>query len=104
MRVDQTAKIVPTRAQQTAILVGASVMLSLAMGMRQSLGLFMVPVTRDLGLSISDFTFALALQNIIWGVTQPVVGAFADRYGSRLVMMGGALLYVSGMAVMAFAH
>jgi predicted MFS family arabinose efflux permease len=102
--LEQTERIPPTRAQQTAILLGASVMLSLAMGMRQSLGLFMLPVTRDLGLSVSDFTFALALQNIIWGVTQPVVGAYADRYGSRPVMMGGALLYVAGMTVMAFAH
>jgi predicted MFS family arabinose efflux permease len=87
-----------------AILLGASVMLSLAMGMRQSLGLFVGPVTRDLGFSVSDFTFALALQNIVWGVTQPVVGAYADRYGSRPVMMGGALLYLAGMAVMAFAQ
>lgn len=93
----------PTRAQQTAILLGASVMLSLAMGMRQSLGLFVIPVTRDLGFSVSDFTFALALQNIIWGVTQPLVGAYADRYGSRPVMMGGAVMYLAGMAVMAFA-
>lgn len=94
----------PTRAQQVAILLGAAVMLSLAMGMRQSLGLFVGPVTRDLGFSVSDFTFALALQNIVWGVTQPVVGAYADRYGSRPVMMGGALLYLAGMAVMAFAQ
>ena len=96
--------IVPTRAQQTAILLGASVMLSLAMGMRQSLGLFVVPVTRDLHFSVADFTFALALQNIIWGFTQPIVGAFADRYGSRLVMMGGSCLFIAGMTVMAFAH
>ncbi|MGH7088369.1 MAG: MFS transporter, partial [Stellaceae bacterium] len=93
-----------TRAQQTAILLGASVMLSLGMGMRQSLGLFVVPVTHDLGFSVADFTFALALQNMIWGLTQPFVGAYADRYGSRPVMMTGALLYIAGMATMASAH
>ncbi len=94
----------PTRRQQVAILLGASVMLSLAMGMRQSLGLFVVPVTRDLGFSVSDFTFALALQNIIWGITQPIVGAYADRYGSRPVMMGGSLLFLAGIATMAFSQ
>jgi predicted MFS family arabinose efflux permease len=96
--------IPPTRRQQVAILLGASVMLSLAMGMRQSLGLFVVPVTRDLGFSVSDFTFALALQNIIWGFTQPVVGAYADRYGSRPVMMGGSLLFLAGITTMAFSQ
>ncbi len=96
--------IPPTRRQQVAILLGASVMLSLAMGMRQSLGLFVVPVTRDLGFSVSDFTFALALQNIIWGFTQPVVGAYADRYGSRPVMMVGSLLFLAGIATMAFSQ
>ena len=86
----------PTRQQQVAILLGASVMLSLGMGMRQSFGLFVLPVTRELGFSVADFTFAMALQNIIWGVAQPFVGAYADRYGSRPVMMFGASLYVLG--------
>jgi len=104
VRVMGETIVSPTRRQQVAILLGASLMLSLGMGMRQSLGLFMVPVTRDLGFSVSDFTFALALQNMMWGLTQPVAGAYADRYGSRPVLMGGAALYALGMAVMAFAQ
>jgi MFS family permease len=86
------------RAQTVSILAGASVMLSLAMGMRQSLGLFLGPVTRDLGLSAADFTLALAVQNIVWGATQPFVGALADRYGCRPVALGGALLYAASLA------
>jgi len=96
--------MMPTRRQQVAILLGASVMLSIGMGMRQSFGLFMLPVTRDLGFSIADYTFAMAMQNLVWGFAQPFAGAFADRYGSRRVMMTGATLYIIGMGIMATAQ
>jgi len=90
-------------ASAAAILIGAAVMLSLSMGMRQSLGLFLPPMTRDLGITAADFTFAVAVQNIVWGLSQAVIGAFADRYGMRPAMLGGAVLYFIGMAVMANA-
>lgn len=85
------------------ILVGAAVTMSLAMGMRQCLGLFMPPVTRDLGLTASDYTFAIALQNIAWGVCQAPIGAIADKWGVRPAMVGGAALYVVSMILMAFS-
>jgi predicted MFS family arabinose efflux permease len=81
------------------ILAGASIMLSLSMGMRQSIGLFMLPVTRDLVLSVADFTLAIAVQNIVWGATQPFVGALADRYGCRMVALAGTLLYAAGLGL-----
>jgi MFS family permease len=90
-------------AQTASVLVGASVMLSLSMGMRQSLGLFMGPVTRDLGLTAADFTFALAVQNIAWGLTQPFVGALADRFGCRPVALFGVLVYAAGIGLTATA-
>jgi len=86
----------------TSILVGASVMMSLAMGMRQCLGLFLPSMTRDLGITASDFTFAIAVQNIAWGVCQAPLGAIADKWGLRPVMVGGALLYVVATLIMAF--
>jgi predicted MFS family arabinose efflux permease len=89
----------PSRAQTISILTGASIMLSLGMGMRQSLGLFMVPVTHDLGLTASDFTFALAIQNIAWGLSQPFIGALADRRGARPVMVAGSLCYAAGLGI-----
>jgi MFS family permease len=98
-----TGEARPTRAQTLSVLTGASVMLSLSMGMRQSLGLFMVPVTHDLGIAVSDFTFAVAIQNIVWGVTQPFVGAYADRVGCRPVTIAGAVLYALGILVTMFA-
>lgn len=85
------------------ILIGASVMLSLAMGLRQSLGLFMPPLTRDTGISVGDFTLAIAVQNLAWGFLQPVAGAWAARLGMRWLMVGGALLYTLGLVLLATA-
>jgi len=83
------------------ILIGASVMLSLAMGLRQSLGLFMPPLTRDTGITVSDFTLAIAVQNLAWGLLQPLAGAWAVRLGMRRMMVGGALLYILGLVLLA---
>src|SRR6266851_5365647 len=89
--------------QTRLILIGAAVLLSLGMGIRQSFGLFLTPVTRDLALTAADFTLAVAVQNIVWGISQAPVGAIADRFGLRTTMMAGAAIYVVGLAVMAAA-
>ncbi len=86
------------------ILLGAAVMLSLSMGLRQSFGLIMQPLTQDIAITISDFTLALAVQNLAWGFLQPVVGALAVRLGFRPVMLAGAALYVAGLLLLANAH
>ncbi len=90
-----------TRANALPILIAASVMMSLAMGMRQCLGLFLPPMTQALGMSASDFTFAIAVQNIVWGLAQAPLGAVGDRWGLRPVMVLGAIAYVAAMAIMA---
>ncbi|MCP9628494.1 MFS transporter [Rhodopseudomonas palustris] len=92
-----------TSFQRWSILIGASVLLSLAMGMRQSFGLLQPSVIRDVGITSADFSLATALQNIIWGVTQPIVGLMADRYGSRWVMLGGVVIYAAGLVLMMMA-
>ena len=92
-----------TRNPTGLILIGAAVLLSLGMGLRQSLGLFLTPVTRDLALTAADFTLAIAVQNIVWGLSQAPVGAIADRFGLRMTMMAGAAIYVAGLGVMATA-
>ncbi len=86
------------------ILIGASVMLSLSMGLRQSLGLFMQPLTQDIHISISDFTLAIAIQNLAWGFLQPVAGALAPRFGFRPVMLAGSVMYVVGLVALAAAN
>jgi len=92
-----------TRANALPTLIAASVMMSLAMGMRQCLGLFLPPMTQALALSASDFTFAIAVQNVVWGLVQAPLGAAGDRWGLRPVMALGAAAYVAAMAVMAAA-
>jgi predicted MFS family arabinose efflux permease len=81
----------------------AGTMLSLSMGLRQSLGLFLGPINLDLGVSASGFGFAMAPQNIVWGVSQPFIGMFGDRYGARPVLIASALIYATGLLVMATA-
>jgi predicted MFS family arabinose efflux permease len=82
------------------LLLVSGTIVSLSMGMRQSMGLFMGPLTTDLGISAATFSFSLALQNIVWGVSQPVVGALADRYGARPVVFCTALIYAAGLGLM----
>ncbi len=86
------------------ILIGASVMLSLALGLRQSIGLFVQPAVKDLSVTVADFTLAIAVQNLAWGFLQPIAGAAADRYGYRAVMLVGAVLYVLGLFLLATAE
>ena len=93
-----------TRIQGWSILGGAALMLSLAMGMRQSLGLFQPQMIRDIGVTAAQFSFAIAIQNIVWGVTQPFVGMAADRWGARPIAVGGVLLYAGGIALAIVAH
>jgi len=85
------------------ILIGVSVMLSLSMGMRQSLGLFVQPAVKELSIAVADFTLAVAVQNLIWGVLQPLAGIWAVRAGFRMVMTAGAVLYALGMLTLAMA-
>jgi predicted MFS family arabinose efflux permease len=86
------------------ILVGVSIMLTLAMGIRQSLGLFMAPATQDLGIAVAEFTLAIAVQNLGWGFLTPFAGAATARWGFRPVLMVGVLAYLAGLAVMALAQ
>lgn len=86
------------------ILIGASIMLTLSMGLRQSLGIFMQPLTHDIHLSISDFTLALAVQNLAWGFLQPLAGAMTTRYGFRPIMIAGSFMYIAGLVLMATAN
>lgn len=85
------------------ILVCASIVLILSFGIRTSFGIFLAPVSTDLGLGRESFAFAIAVQNLLWGVSQPFVGAIADRYGSGRVVAVCGLMYVLGLVLMANA-
>jgi predicted MFS family arabinose efflux permease len=91
------------RRAMLVLLVLSGLIISICMGLRQSLGLFMRPMTLELGISSATFALSIALQNIVWGLSQPFVGALADRYGARPVLIGTALIYAAGLLLMVFA-
>jgi predicted MFS family arabinose efflux permease len=87
------------------LLIGCAVLCAaLAMGLRQSFGLFLAPMTEAHAWTASGFAFAIALQVLLNGVTQPICGQVADRIGGRAVVMGGAALYALGIAGMAMSE
>ncbi|HVJ61514.1 MAG TPA: MFS transporter [Tahibacter sp.] len=92
-----------TRAALIAIACGALIV-TVSMGVRQSFAMFMQPIGREFGFGREYFGFALAVQNLLFGVVQPFVGAIADRYGVRRVLAAGAVVYAAGLALAAFAH
>ena len=94
----------PSPSQARLILVGTALLLTLGMGIRQSFGLFLGPITHDLGVTAADFTLALAIQNIVWGLSQALVGAISDRFGLRITMMAGAVIYIAGLVILALAQ
>ena len=86
------------------LLVLSGTIISICMGLRQSLGLFMRPMALDAGISAATFGFAIALQNIVWGISQPFIGALADKHGPRPILIWTALAYAAGMLLMVFSR
>ena len=85
------------------VIACAAFIVTLAMGVRQSFGLFLPQMSVDIGISRSDFGLAMALQNLLFGLVQPFVGALADKHGAGRVVLAGALLYALGLIGAAFA-
>lgn len=85
------------------LVLAAACILLITMGIRQSLGLFVLPIVGDTHLSIQSVSFALAVGQLMWGAAQPVMGALAHRYGSRLVMVVGTFLMATGVALTPWA-
>ena len=81
-------------------LVCGSLILLVSLGVRHTFGLFLQPVTMDQGWGRETFAFAIALQNLVWGASQPFTGVIADRYGAKPVVAAGAVLYGLGLYTM----
>lgn len=86
------------------VLICGGMILSLSMGIRHGFGLFLQPMSMDLGWGRETFAFALAVQNLLWGAAQPVTGMLADKYGAGRVLLAGTVLYVAGLAFMALSQ
>src|SRR5712671_6686192 len=78
------------------LIVLSGLIISVCMGLRQSLGLFMRPMA-EIGISAAAFGFSIALQNIVWGFAQPFAGAIADKRGPRPVIFVTALIFAGGL-------
>lgn len=82
------------------VLFSASVIVALAMGLRQVMGLYLKPVTTELQVGREAFGLAMAVANIVWGMGAPFAGAFGDKYGTGRVVMLGALMTMTGLVLM----
>src|SRR5947207_12682665 len=89
------------KSSPTVMLVCASLIITLALGIRHGFGLFLQPMSMDNGWGREVIGVAVALQNLLWGITQPVTGMLADRFGARRVLCAGGLLYAIGLVFMA---
>ncbi|HEY2676546.1 MAG TPA: MFS transporter [Steroidobacteraceae bacterium] len=81
------------------LIIGAATILLLTMGIRQSLGLFVLPIVAATGVSLVSVSFALAIGQFVWGAAQPIFGAIADQFGAYRVLIVGALMLTVGCAL-----
>lgn len=89
------------RRLPVVILFCGATILALNMGLRQTFGLFLEPITADLDISRGTFSLAIAVQNLLWGFLTPVFSVLADRYGTARFIALGGVVYVAGLLVMA---
>jgi MFS family permease len=101
--VTAPVKVAAWRTPAVLIAVGCAIAL-VAFGPRSALGQFLTPLSFDHGWGRETFSFALAIQNLLWGATQPFAGAVADRFGPTRVLCLGAILYAAGLAWMSQAQ
>ena len=87
----------------TVVLIASAMVLSVSMGIRNGFGLFLQPVSLEMGWGREVFALAIAVQNLVWGATQPFAGMVADRYGSGRVLIAGTIFYVLGLAAMSLS-
>lgn len=86
------------------VLACGGVILTLSLGVRHNFGLYLQPMTMDLGMGRETFAVAIALQNLVYGFAQPFTGMIADKLGTARVLIGGTLLYALGLVLMSMAN
>lgn len=85
------------------VLACGAAIVTLSMGIRHGFGLWLLPITQEMGWTRQSFALAIAIQNLSWGLIGIFAGMFADRFGAFRVLMGGAVLYGLGLAGMAMS-
>jgi MFS family permease len=87
----------------TPVLIGGSVILMLGFAIRASFGVFQIPIASEFGWGRMEFSLAIAIQNLAWGIGQPVFGAVAEKFGDRKAIILGALVYAAGLVLSAYS-
>jgi MFS family permease len=87
----------------TPVLIGGAIILMLSFSVRASFGVFQIPIASEFGWPRTEFSLAIAIQNLAWGIGQPIFGALAERFGDRRAIILGAVLYAAGLVLSAFA-
>src|SRR5512143_4303118 len=85
------------------VLICGGIALTISLGVRHNFGLYLQPMTLDLGWNRETFAFAIALQNLVYGLAQPFTGMIADKFGAARVLIAGTLLYAIGLVLMSFS-
>ena len=98
-----TAAAAPAPLSMKQVLLCGAMIVTLSMGIRHGFGLWLQPITMDRGWTRETFAFALAIQNLSWGIAGPFAGMLADRYGAFRVLIIGSLFYAGGLVLMALA-
>lgn len=87
----------------TPILIAASLVLLISFAIRASFGVFQIPIANDLGWFRTEFSLAIAIQNLAWGIATPLFGAFAEKLGDRKAILVGVVIYALGLSLSSIA-
>ncbi|SFR35691.1 MFS transporter [Litoreibacter janthinus] len=87
----------------TPVLIVGSIIVMLCFAIRASFGVFQIPIAQEFGWPRAEFSLAIAIQNLAWGIGQPIFGAIAEKLGDRRAIIIGALLYAVGLVLSSFA-
>lgn len=87
----------------TPVLISACVVIMLSFAVRASFGVFQLPIANEFGWPRADFSLAIAIQNLAWGIGQPIFGALAEKFGDRRAIIVGAILYAAGLVLSSLA-
>ena len=86
----------------TPVLIGGSIILMLGFAVRASFGVFQIPIASEFGWARIEFSLAIAIQNLAWGIGQPVFAAIGEKFGDRKAIILGALVYAAGLVLSAY--
>ena len=93
----------PKASLFTPVLIGGCVIILISFAIRASFGVFQIPIAEEFNWPRAEFSFAIAIQNLAWGIGQPIFGAVAERFGDRRAIVAGVLLYAAGLILSSFA-